>query len=52
MYIKIVLIFFPYSGLAVMESRIWLGPGLWALELLGVSFVLMNRLNKTESAVF
>ena len=44
-------IFFPYSGPALMDSKIPLGLGLWALELLRVSLVLMNRLNKTESAI-
>ena len=52
LYSKIVLIFFPYSCLALMESRIPLGLGLWAPELLRVSLVLTNRFNTTESVVF
>ena len=39
-------IFFPYSVFS------GLGPGLWSLGLLCVPLVLINRLNKTESAVF
>ena len=49
LYIKIV---FSYSGLALMESRVPLGPWLWVQGLLRISLVLKSRLNKTESDVF
>ena len=45
-----ILVLWKYWNLK--ESRIWLKPVLGACELLHFPLVIMNRLNKTESAVF
>ena len=53
---NIVLIFFHtlvlQEYLVLKESRVPLKPVLGAKELLHFTSILMNRLNKTESALF